>query len=327
MRSRFIRNPSFVATTAALQKLSVAVFVAVWAIPAAFGQIVSTAPATAADTSPPEAATPGTNFAGFTLTGNAGLFSDYRFRGFTQTGYKPAFQGGFDLSHASGFYIGNWNSNVEQGLYRGASLEMDFYGGYKYTFLEDFTVDVGGYYYFYPTKRSATTYCAGAGTGELACATRSYVGYGRQAKEGELYVGLSWKTLSVKYWYALTNYFGLGDSYIAFPAVSTKGSSYFEVNGSYDLSDGWALVGHYGLQSIHNHAEFPLVPDQGAESNTFHPLPKNVSDYKIGATKEVSGFILGLSVVGTSRKGYFGTANGYEPGGDSRVLASVSRTF
>ena len=89
----------------------------------------------------------------FTFTGNAGLFSDYRFRGFTQTDYKPAFQGGFDFAHKSGFYLGNWNSNVEQLLYNGASLEMDFYGGYKTTF-GDFGLDVGVIYYYYlaPTR-------------------------------------------------------------------------------------------------------------------------------------------------------------------------------
>ena len=85
----------------------------------------------------------------FTFTGNAGLFSDYRFRGFTQTDYKPAFQGGFDFAHKSGFYLGNWNSNVEQALFNGASLEMDFYGGYKHTF-GDFGLDVGVIYYYYP---------------------------------------------------------------------------------------------------------------------------------------------------------------------------------
>ncbi|MEO8936081.1 MAG: TorF family putative porin, partial [Burkholderiaceae bacterium] len=62
----------------------------------AFAQ--TTAPAAAAETAP-AAPAPGTTFGpDLTLTGNAGLFSDYRFRGFTQTGYKPAFQGGFDLS-------------------------------------------------------------------------------------------------------------------------------------------------------------------------------------------------------------------------------------
>ena len=32
------------------------------------------------------------------------LFSEYRFRGISQTNEKPAIQGGFDYAHASGFY-------------------------------------------------------------------------------------------------------------------------------------------------------------------------------------------------------------------------------
>jgi uncharacterized protein (TIGR02001 family) len=264
--------------------------------------LAQTAPTATAEPAPAAAAGPGVTFGDFTLTANAGLFSDYRFRGYTQTGYKPAFQGGFDLSHASGFYIGNWNSNVEQNLYRGASLEMDFYGGYKYTFLDDFTLDVGYYYYYYPTKRTSG----------------SYFGYDKKAEEGEAYVGLSWKTVSVKYWYATTNYFGLGDSFAGGPSVNTKGSSYIDLNATYDLGDGWGLVGHYGLQSIRNHDKFTDVDGR--------TLKKNVSDYKVGATKDLSGFIVGLAVVGTSKKEYFGTAN-LEAGGKTKILASVSKTF
>ena len=48
----------------------------------------------------------------FTFTGNVGLFSQYVFRGISQTNEKPAVQGGFDVSHKSGFYVGTWNSNV-----------------------------------------------------------------------------------------------------------------------------------------------------------------------------------------------------------------------
>ena len=58
----------------------------------------------------------------WTITGNAGIFSDYRFRGISQTDKKAAFQGGFDIGHASGFYVGNWNSNVDSSLYNGANL-------------------------------------------------------------------------------------------------------------------------------------------------------------------------------------------------------------
>ena len=47
-----------------------------------------------------------------TFTANIGLFSEYIFRGISQTGGKPAVQGGFDYSHASGFYAGTWASNI-----------------------------------------------------------------------------------------------------------------------------------------------------------------------------------------------------------------------
>jgi len=39
-----------------------------------------------------------------TFTGNVGIFSNYIFRGVSQTSEKPAVQGGFDYAHASGFY-------------------------------------------------------------------------------------------------------------------------------------------------------------------------------------------------------------------------------
>ena len=73
----------------------------------------------------PPAATPAV--AQYTLTGNVTLVSDYRFRGISQTYAGPAFQGGFDVSHTSGLYLGNWDSNVTSLVYSGGSgVEMDF---------------------------------------------------------------------------------------------------------------------------------------------------------------------------------------------------------
>ena len=83
---------------------------------------------------------------GFDLSSNIALTSDYTFRGITQTAGGPALQGGFDLSHESGFYAGNWNSSVE---FDDASLEMDLYGGWAGSF-SGFSVDVGAVYFFYP---------------------------------------------------------------------------------------------------------------------------------------------------------------------------------
>jgi uncharacterized protein (TIGR02001 family) len=84
-------------------------------------------PAPAAPPPPPE----------HTLTANIGLFSEYIFRGISQTGGKPAVQGGFDYAHASGFYAGTWASNIswleDFQAYNRSSLEWDFYGGYKNT--------------------------------------------------------------------------------------------------------------------------------------------------------------------------------------------------
>ena len=85
-----------------------------------------------------------------TLTANIGLYSSYRFRGIDQTFGKPALQGGFDYAHTSGFYAGNWNSNVNSGAgYPNGNLEMDFYGGWKNTW-GDWGLDVGAIYYYYP---------------------------------------------------------------------------------------------------------------------------------------------------------------------------------
>lgn len=66
----------------------------------------------------------GSAFAG--VTGNVGVFSDYVFRGVTQTVGEPTVQGGVDYSHASGFYAGTWASNVSFA----STYEVDFYGGY-----------------------------------------------------------------------------------------------------------------------------------------------------------------------------------------------------
>src|SRR3954465_8478740 len=116
------------------------------------------------------------------VTGNMTLASEYRFRGIDQTAGKPAIQGGFDYSHASGVYLGNWNSNVNQNAgYPGGNIEMDFYGGWKKAF-GDFGVDVGAIYYYYP-------------------------GTEPKIDNKEVYIGGSWKFLSAKWFYSLDDYF------------------------------------------------------------------------------------------------------------------------
>ena len=226
----------------------------------------------------------------YTITGNAGLFSDYRFRGFSQTDYNPAFQGGFDFAHKSGFYLGNWNSNVSSGIYNGASLEMDFYGGYKATFGE-FGLDVGTIYYYYP------------GTGLDPA--------GVDAKNWEVYLGGSWGPLSAKYYYSFTDFFGLKA-----PGVDTKGSQYLDLTGTFDLGSGFGVVAHAGWQKIKNGKSVNLIDDQ-------------VWDYKLGVTYDIaaSGWIAGAAVVGTSEKNLFTESNLVDGAGKTSVVVSISKTF
>lgn len=225
----------------------------------------------------------------WTVAGNAGLSSDYRFRGFTQTNYKPAFQGGIDIGHSSGFYAGNWNSNVEQSLYNGASLEMDFYAGYKNTY-GDLGYDVGYYYYAYPGSGSNGT---------------------TNIKNGEIYVGGSYGPVAAKFWYATTDFFSIKGN-----GADTKGSWYGELNGAYEVMEGVNVLGHVGYQKISDGKKVGLVAD-------------NVTDWKVGATKDLSGWLLGLAVVGTSEKNLFTTGDsGFIKGaGKTGVVASVTKTF
>ena len=62
------------------------------------------APALAQDADAPSA---------ITISGNAAVTSDYRFRGLSFSDGDIAIQGGIDVAHESGFYIGTWGSSIE----------------------------------------------------------------------------------------------------------------------------------------------------------------------------------------------------------------------
>lgn len=85
---------------------------------------------------------------------NAGVFSDYRFRGFSQTDEGAALQVGVDAT-AGGIYGGAWASNVDFG--DDTEVEVDFYGGYR-TVVGGFNVDVGGVVYLYMGSPAGTDY-------------------------------------------------------------------------------------------------------------------------------------------------------------------------
>lgn len=88
---------------------------------------------------------------GLTVSGNVALVTDYRFRGVSLSGGDPAIQGGIDIAHDSGFYIGTWASSIDGGPAYG-EIELDIYGGWSGDVAEGIAVDVGLLYYVYPTE-------------------------------------------------------------------------------------------------------------------------------------------------------------------------------
>lgn len=100
---------------------------------------------------------------GFSISGNVALTNDYLFYGYSQTNQGWAIQGGFDVTHESGFYLGTWASVVDFGPFGPASvpvpggldpasIELDVYGGYSSKFSNGLSYDVGAVRYGYPDQ-------------------------------------------------------------------------------------------------------------------------------------------------------------------------------
>jgi uncharacterized protein (TIGR02001 family) len=220
----------------------------------------SLAPAAHAEAVPGDVPNPG-----FAFTGNFGIYSQYVFRGLTQTDGKPALQGGLDVAHTSGFYAGTWGSNVswlrDLGLASsGGNLEWDFYAGYKHSIVDDASVDAGVLQYFYPGS-----YVAGATNPDTT----------------EIYVAGGWKWLSLKYSHAVTNTFGVADS---------RNSRYVDLAANVPITEAFTLNAHVGRQIY-------------AGGNGFdNGDALDYTDWKLGVTWSVNGWSVGAHYTDTNAK-------------------------
>src|SRR3546814_633748 len=91
-----------------------------------------------------------------TVTGNAAVVTDYRFRGLSQTDKRFALQGGITVTHASGFYVSTWGSSIDDYVAAGSDQELDLIAGYSKT-VGAATFDVGVLYYYYPSSGGGNT--------------------------------------------------------------------------------------------------------------------------------------------------------------------------
>lgn len=229
------------------------------------------------------------------LSFNVGAVSEYRYRGISQSRLKPAVQGGLDFSHASGFYLGAWGSTIKwvKDAYGDAPVEIDLYGGYKTEVAKDLTLDVGLLQYLYPNAKTAAWNAAYKDPNTL-----------------EAYGALTFGPVTAKLSYALTDLFG---NYNFSNGKSSKGSYYLDVTASFDVGNGVMVAPHVGYQKIEN------IPNA------------SYTDYSLTISKDFSGLVPSLAIVGTNADKNFyvpgGAANSTKFLGKTTVVAGLKYTF
>lgn len=206
----------------------------------------------------------------FTTSGSVGLFSQYIFRGLTQTDRDPAMQGNFDINHTSGLYLGMWGSNVSwprdryinnadeaSTFYKsGGSLELDVYGGFKSEIGKTgLGIDIGALQYYYPGQER------GRDNGFAKINTT------------EVYGALSYGWVQAKYSHVVSKdawgwgkYSGIGDD--------ARGTYYAELNATVPIGE---LIGSGPLKGLTGVAHYGKQEFDGANNDYA-----SYEDYKLG---------------------------------------------
>jgi uncharacterized protein (TIGR02001 family) len=192
--------------------------------------------APAAEATPAAEAAPAEPAPDWTLSFNLGLYSQYMFRGVALSD-GPAVQGGIDLGHSSGLYVGTWWSNIDKeftghgdGFSGGNHLETDWYFGWAKTFENGLGVNLMGNYYYYPDRENSASYDP-----DLDNINNND---GNKQDTFETSVALSYKWLTYTFYYIPTNYYGAAASGTRDGKRDTKGATYNELKFNYDLPIG-----------------------------------------------------------------------------------------
>ena len=149
--------------------------------------------------------------------------------------------------------------------------------------------------------------------------------YDQSIYNWELYIGASWKFLSAKYYYALSDYFGLTEavasnysnkSGTAFLGTNgnTKGTQYLTAAATFEVAPKWNVFGSVG---------YTWVPHYGSQLNYF--------DYKVGVSYDMDGWVFSLAGVGTDADSeWWYASNGagkVRELGKFNAVLSVTKTF
>ncbi len=182
---------------------------------------------------------------GFAVTGSATLGTQYIFRGLTQTDGQPMVQAELDLAHGAGWYVSLAGSNISWftdqnantaahpvslgspgplgAKSNSAGTEVDVFGGYKWGFAKDWTLDLGLCRYLYP-------------------GTYGNLGAFRNPHTTEAYMGLTYSWASLKVSRVI--------SACAFGVSASQGTTYVDLSLAIPLGEsGWTALAHGGRTS------------------------------------------------------------------------------
>lgn len=222
--------------------------------------------------------------------------TNYMFRGISNAD-GPAVQGSMDYTY-NGFFAGAWGSNTE---FSDANFEIDFYGGYRFSYTGlDFTLQ--GLYYMYP--------------GEDESGSEGFDPIGVEADYGELNLGVS-HTFAGQ----LTP--TVGFNYFYSPeAFGEDGSAHtFQFNGGVTLPMGVGLYGVFGYSTTEGDKS------SGALGGVSYQY------FQAGGNYVVKGFKLDVSYVGTDlseslKEFYLNTSpDNFRKLVEGEVVFTISRTF
>ncbi len=99
------------------------------------------------------------------LSGEASVMTDYRFRGISLSNGHPSAFAALTLSHENGVYAGAYGQSVDiydddpdAGFRDGSDLETGYYGGWSGDLVPGLTIDASLTYYAYPGVTGATDF-------------------------------------------------------------------------------------------------------------------------------------------------------------------------
>jgi uncharacterized protein (TIGR02001 family) len=209
-----------------------------------------------------------------TLVPKISLYSEYEYRGISQTAEMPAAQFNLDYTHTSGFYLGTFVSNIKWlkeaakagGFSTNAQIEWDLFGGYKFEIVKDVTLDIGYLRYEYPSSSA----------------------FNPSPNTDEIYIGASSGPFSAKYSHSTSNLFGFANS---------KNSTFTEINWAQEVLPRLTANAQIARQTVKNNGDFSY--------NVY----KLGASYDLG-----TGWAMGGYVKSTSAKDAFYTVNGKDLG-------------